>query len=99
MDSLLIDYYTKSEVDTMMEAATGVDFSQYATKTYVDEQIASVDFVDETELQNTLSTYATTSYVDEELTSKISVWTGTQAEYDALTEIDDEILYLIKENE
>lgn len=86
MDSLLVDYYTKSEVDTMIEAATGVDFSNYATVSYVDEQIASVDFVDETELQTALST-------------KISVWTGTQAQYDALTDIDNEILYLIKEDE
>lgn len=82
----LSEFYTKTEVDTMMEAATGVNFSNYYTKSEVDTAISQIDFVDNEELEAAVE-------------NKVTVWTGTQAQYDEITEIDDKILYLIKEDE
>lgn len=78
MDQLLVNYYSKDEIDVMMEAATGVDFSNYYTKQAVDDKDAEL----QAEIQN-----------------KVTVWTGTQEQYDEITEPDEKILYLIVEDE
>lgn len=85
MDQLLVNYYSKDEIDVMMEAATGVDFSNYYTKQAVDEK--------DTAIQSEINS------VKDEINGKVTVWTGTQAQYDEITEPDEKILYLIVEDE
>lgn len=76
----LADYYTKREIDTALDNLE-VDLSGYATEEWVKQQ----GYLTE---HQSLVGYATESYVDTAVESKIdinSIWTGTQAQWDALT--------------
>ena len=100
----LSDYYTKDEVDDLIDGIVippyEPDLSDYYTKEEVNDLIPSTDgfikeipseYITETELND--KGYAT---IDDILALR---WEGTQDEYDALGEYDENIIYYIIEKE
>ena len=69
----LSNYYTKDEVDTLIDevVAGTIDLSDYYTKEEVDNLFTDNKVVNEDDLTATLLDYATIEYVDESLANKV----------------------------
>ena len=84
----LSDYYTKEQTDALVNGVE-VDLSDYYTKAQTDALLDSVE-VD-------LSDYYTKTQTDALVNPKLEQVTLTQAEYDALTTKEDNVLYVISD--
>lgn len=77
------DYYTKSEVDTLVEDAVKQNLNSYARTTDVENT-----YLSKAEAE---TTYATKAEIP-------IIWTGTQADYDKILTPSDTTIYIIKES-
>lgn len=82
-NTTLDDYYNKAKVDELIAAASGVDLSNYVTKSFLADELKT--YVTDTKLNKTLTTtlnsyvtnsqlssYATTTYVDEKIKGAVT---------------------------
>lgn len=89
--SISTDYAKKTDLPTKTSQLT--NDSGYITSASLSTDFAKVTYVD-TQDSTTLKT--ANSYTDTSITNL--TWKGTQAQYDALTTIDDKVIYFIKES-
>lgn len=96
----LTNYYTKSEVDNKIPT----DYIKTIPSEYITETELNTSLNGYSTTSHTHSEYITEQYDDTELTNRVSAlenkiteWTGTQSQYDALGTYDDNITYNIIE--
>lgn len=94
----LSNYYNKTEVDTKLDTKQNTLVSGTNIKTVNSQSILGEGNIEVTIPDATTATSGAMSAADKtKLDSMSNEWTGTQAEYDALTTKDDNIIYYVTE--
>lgn len=94
----LSNYYNKTEVDTKLDAKQNTLVSGTNIKTINSQSILGEGNIEVTIPDATTTTSGAMSAADKTKLDSISnEWTGTQAEYDALTTKDNNIIYYVTE--
>ena len=94
----LTNYYTKTETDTKLDAKQNALVSGTNIKTINSQSILGEGNLEVTIPDATTATSGAMSAVDKTKLDSISnEWTGTQAEYDALTTKDNNTIYYVTE--
>lgn len=94
----LSNYYNKTEVDTKLDTKQNTLVSGTNIKTINSQSILGEGNIEVTIPDATTATSGAMSAADKtKLDSMSNEWTGTQAEYDALTTKDNNIIYYVTE--
>ena len=94
----LTNYYTKTETDTKLDTKQNTLVSGTNIKTINSQSILGEGNIEVTIPDATTATSGAMSAADKTKLDSISnEWTGTQAEYDALTTKEDNIIYYVTE--
>lgn len=94
----LTNYYTKTETDTKLDAKQNTLVSGTNIKTINSQSILGEGNIEVTIPDATTATSGAMSAADKtKLDSMSNEWTGTQAEYDALTTKDNNTIYYVTE--